>query len=40
MIDAHTPSDIWPSPGETPEEFKNRLSDNHIPERPNNVAQY
>jgi arylsulfatase A-like enzyme len=40
MHNAHTPSDVWPSPGETEEEFKKRLADNAIPERPKNVAQY
>ena len=40
MSIAHTPSDVWPGPGETPEEFNKRLSDNNIPERPNNAAEY
>ncbi len=40
MRKAHTPSDVWPSPGETPEQFKKRLKQNNIPERPNNLALY
>lgn len=38
MHKAHTPSNVWPSPGETPEEFKKRLKDSNIPERPNNIG--
>ena len=33
MHEAHTPSEVWPSPGETPEEFNKRLKDNNIPAR-------
>ncbi|MQY79584.1 MAG: sulfatase-like hydrolase/transferase, partial [Bacteroidetes bacterium] len=40
MLKAHTPSDVWPSPGETQEEFSKRLTDNNIPERPDNVSQF
>jgi len=37
---AHTPSDVWPSPGETPEGFKDRMRQNNIPERPDNHSLY
>ncbi len=40
MDNAHTPSDVWPSPGESQDEFKKRLMDNNVPERPNNVGLY
>jgi arylsulfatase A-like enzyme len=40
MREAHTPSDVWPSPGETPEEFNNRLEENQIPERPENAGLF
>jgi len=40
MYKSHTPSDVWPSPGETPEEFKKRLKDNNIPDRPNNAGLF
>ncbi len=40
MVRSHTPSDVWPSPGETQEAFAKRLKDNNIPERPNNVSNY
>lgn len=40
MLKSHSPSDVWPSPGETPEEFAKRLKDNNIPERPDNVSNY
>jgi arylsulfatase A-like enzyme len=40
MGNAHTPSDVWPSPGESPEEFKKRLKENNISERPNNISVY
>ena len=36
----HTPSDVWPSPGETDEEFKQRLTQLGIQERPKNVADF
>lgn len=36
----HTPSDVWPSPGESDEEFKQRLTQLGIPERPKNVADF
>lgn len=40
MARSHTPSDVWPSPGETQEAFAKRLKDNNIPERPDNVSNY
>jgi arylsulfatase A-like enzyme len=40
MSKSHTPSDVWPSPGETREEFTKRLKDNNIPARPANVSLY
>jgi hypothetical protein len=40
MHEAHTPSDVWPSPGETQKEFSLRLKKNNIPERPNNSQLY
>jgi arylsulfatase A-like enzyme len=33
MEESHTPSDVWPSPGETGEEFMKRLKENNIHER-------
>ena len=40
MDDSHTPSDVWPSPGETSEQFKARLKEANVPERPNNLSLY
>ncbi len=40
MSAAHTPSDVWPSPGETQEEFVKRLKGSNIPERPDNIALF
>lgn len=40
MKTEHTPSDVWPSPGETEEAFKERLAKLGIPERPKNVADF
>jgi arylsulfatase A-like enzyme len=40
MTKSHTPSDVWPSPGESPEQFAKRLKDNNIPEGPNNLSRY
>lgn len=40
MKESHTPSDVWPSPGETQEEFQQRMAENNIPERPNNLSLY
>ena len=40
MSVSHTPSDVWPSPGETQEAFAKRLKDNNIPERPDNISNY
>ena len=39
-IESHIPSDIWPSPGETHEEFEARLKKANVPERPNNISLY
>ena len=36
----HTPSDVWPSPGETEDEFKHRMALAGIEERPKNVADF
>lgn len=35
--ESHTPSDVWPSPGESMKEFQNRLHDAGIPPRPVNI---
>ncbi|MCK4922037.1 MAG: hypothetical protein KAS71_13390, partial [Bacteroidales bacterium] len=42
MITEHTPSDVWPSPGETKEEFAKRMNKLGITEedRPKNVADF
>jgi len=40
MQKSHTPSDVWPSPGETPEQFAKRLKENNIPERHANASDY
>lgn len=40
MEKEHSPSDVWPSPGETPEEFDKRLNQNNIPARPDNISLY
>lgn len=40
MTKSHTPSDVWPSPGETEKAFTERLKNNNIPPRPNNVSNY
>lgn len=40
MQEAHQPSDVWPSPGETKEAFEQRLKENNIPDRPNNLSEY
>ena len=40
MIQSHSPSDVWPSPGETNEEFAKRLKENNVPERPDNLSLY
>lgn len=40
MKKEHTPSDVWPSPGETDEAFKQRLNELGIPARPKNVADF
>ena len=40
MEESHTPSDVWPSPGESRDDFNKRLLDNNIPVRPNNIAEY
>lgn len=36
----HAPSDVWPSPGETEEEFKARIATLGIGERPENIAEF
>lgn len=36
----HTPSDVWPSPGESDETFKRRLAELGVPERPKNIAEF
>jgi len=40
MAKSHTPSDVWPSPGETQKEFAQRLKEKNIPERPVNISEY
>lgn len=40
MDEAHTPSDVWISPGESEEEFQQRLRENNVPKRPDNVALF
>jgi arylsulfatase A-like enzyme len=40
MKNEHTPSDVWPSPGESDEEFKQRMIKEGVPERPKNVADF
>jgi arylsulfatase A-like enzyme len=42
MKKEHTPGDVWPSPGETEEEFKQRMAQSGITEkdRPLNVADF
>jgi arylsulfatase A-like enzyme len=40
MIREHTPSDVWPSPGESKEAFAKRLKDAGVPARPNNLSTY
>jgi arylsulfatase A-like enzyme len=40
MKSEHSPSDVWPSPGETKEQFKQRMAKLGIPERPKNVADF
>ncbi len=42
MISEHTPSDVWPSPGETKKEFSKRMNKLGITEedRPKNVADF
>lgn len=40
MLTEHTPSDVWPSPGETKEAFKERMKKAGIPERPKNIADF
>ena len=40
MKNEHTPSDVWPSPGESEEEFKQRMIDEGIGERPENIAEF
>ena len=42
MIQEHTPSDVWPSPGETEEAFEQRMVQLGITasDRPKNVADF
>ena len=40
MMESHSPSDVWPSPGENKEEFARRLKENNVPERPDNISLY
>jgi arylsulfatase A-like enzyme len=40
MISQHTPSTVWPSPGESEAAFTKRLKDQHIPARENNISNY
>ena len=42
MRNEHTPSDVWPSPGETDEEFRQRMTQLGITDqdRPENVADF
>lgn len=40
MKSEHIPSDVWPSPGETDEEFKTRMAELGIGERPKNIADF
>ena len=36
----HTPSDVWPSPGESEEEFMKRMIMEGVGKRPKNVADF
>jgi hypothetical protein len=42
MKEEHTPSDVWPSPGESQDEFKQRMTELGITseDRPLNVADF
>lgn len=40
MEESHTPSDVYPSPGESKEAFALRLSLSNVPPRPENVSLY
>jgi len=40
MKNEHAPSDVWPSPGESQEEFKRRMVAMGIGDRPENVAEF
>ena len=40
MADAHRPSDVWPSPGESKEAFQKRMEEENIPKKPNNIGHY
>lgn len=40
MRKSHTPSDVWPSPGETPEAFEQRLIKGKVPKHPVNISLY
>ena len=38
MQSSHTPSEVWPSPGESEKAFKQRLKESNVPARPKNVG--
>ncbi len=40
MTREHTPSDVWPSPGETPDAFQARLKRLNVKPRPDNLSNY
>ena len=40
MREQHVPSDVWPSPGESQDEFQKRMTALGIGERPKNVADF
>lgn len=40
MQEEHTPSDVWPSPGESDDAFMARMKKMGIPERPDNIADF
>jgi arylsulfatase A-like enzyme len=40
MLQAHRPSTVWPSPGETAAEFDQRLIEQNLEPRPDNIAEF
>ena len=40
MKTEHSPSDVWPSPGESDEEFIARLAKLGVEEKPENIAEF